>query len=89
MQCLLISEVKVLLQVQKANRMSGGGVVNPVMLKSISYCDKFSKFSDRQTVKDIRNLFDQEYAQYRFADPDSKLLRLLIYAATQSKRLWF
>ena len=38
------------------------------MLKTIDYCQKFSKFSNKQTVKEIRSLFPpEEFHQFEMA----------------------
>jgi DNA-directed RNA polymerase II subunit RPB4 len=59
-QALLISEVKVLLDLKPQ--------ATPITQKTQEYCYKFSKFSNKQTVKQIRGLFpDEEYHEFEMA----------------------
>jgi DNA-directed RNA polymerase II subunit RPB4 len=62
-QCLLISEVKVLLEVSKNNNTNTNEIVN----KTFDYCMKFSRFNNKQTVKQIRSLFDSDYHPFEMA----------------------
>lgn len=53
-QCLLISEVKVLLEVQRDQKRLQGQEVQEIVGKTLEYCGRFSRFSNKQTVKEIR-----------------------------------
>ncbi|KAH6563861.1 hypothetical protein BASA50_008728 [Batrachochytrium salamandrivorans] len=69
-QCLLISEVRVLLEVAKDRKRkeSGEGSISEIMQKTIDYCQQFSRFTNKQTVKEIRNLFpDDHFHQFEMA----------------------
>ncbi|KAJ3224560.1 RNA polymerase B [Clydaea vesicula] len=69
-QCLLISEVRVLLQAKKENIKKEGGQKNvaEIIQKTIDYCDKFSKFQNKNTVKEVRQLFDPRDDEERRVD---------------------
>ncbi|KAJ3190964.1 RNA polymerase B [Irineochytrium annulatum] len=69
-QCLLISEVRVLLEVAKErSRKEGRERTSDILQKTMDYCEKFSRFNDKQTIKEIRQLFpeDQNFHQYEMA----------------------
>ncbi|KAJ3312398.1 RNA polymerase B [Boothiomyces sp. JEL0838] len=69
-QCLLISEVKVLLEMNKERKkqQSGDDSISEMMQKTIDYCQKFSRFKNKQTVKQIRSLFpDDQYHEFEMA----------------------
>ncbi|KAI8852319.1 RNA polymerase II [Chytridium lagenaria] len=56
-QCLLISEVRVLLEVAKErNRSEGRESTSDVMQKTMDYCERFSRFNNKQTIKEMRHL---------------------------------
>ncbi|KAI8899449.1 HRDC-like protein [Globomyces pollinis-pini] len=70
-RCLLISEVKVLLDVYRGrkNEIPGGDdTVTETMQKTMDYCAKFSKFNNKQTVQQIRMLFpSEEFHEFEMA----------------------
>ncbi|KAJ3115271.1 RNA polymerase B [Phlyctochytrium bullatum] len=69
-QCLLISEVRVLLEVAKEKRREAGRDNTPdIVQKAADYCQKFSRFNNKQTIKEIRGLFpeDQNFHQFEMA----------------------
>ncbi|KAJ3073495.1 RNA polymerase B, partial [Quaeritorhiza haematococci] len=85
-QCLLISEVRVLLEVAKGRKEREGGdkAISEIMQKTIDYCDKFSRFSNKQTVKEVRTLFPaDEFAQFEMA----QLANLCCESAEEAKTL--
>ncbi|KAI9103209.1 HRDC-like protein [Phlyctochytrium arcticum] len=59
--CLLIPEVKVLLETQKRRRVQAGmeRPTNEVFDKTLDYCSKFSAFSNANTVRHIKSTVDQ------------------------------
>ncbi|EGF82159.1 hypothetical protein BATDEDRAFT_86911 [Batrachochytrium dendrobatidis JAM81] len=85
-QCLLISEVRVLLEVAKDRKRkeSGDGSISDIMQKTIDYCQQFSRFTNKQTVKEIRNLFpDDQFHQFEMA----QLANLCCETAEEAKVL--
>ncbi|KAI9203880.1 HRDC-like protein [Polychytrium aggregatum] len=58
--CVLISEVRVLLEGAKQKKLENFGTesaaVSDIMQKTLDYCSRFSKFTSKQTVKEIRGL---------------------------------
>lgn len=67
-QCLLISEVKVLLEVNVERKKASNQNIPDIMTKTIQYCTKFSRFSNKQSVKDVRSLFpDSVYHNFEMA----------------------
>ena len=65
-QCLLISEVRVLLQVAK-DKKRGEKSVAEIIQKTIDYCDKFSKFTNKATVKEVRLILKDDFSQFESA----------------------
>lgn len=53
-QTLLLSEVKVFLEIVRDQERSKGSEMQEIMTKTLEYCSKFSKFSNKQSVKEIR-----------------------------------
>jgi DNA-directed RNA polymerase subunit F len=53
-QTLLLSEVKVFLEIFRDQERSKGQEMQEIMTKTLEYCAKFSKFSNKATVKEIR-----------------------------------
>ena len=53
-QTLLLSEVKVFLEIVRDQERSKGTEMQEIMTKTLEYCARFSKFSNKQTVKEIR-----------------------------------
>ncbi|KAL2915962.1 RNA polymerase B [Polyrhizophydium stewartii] len=60
--CLLISEVKVLLDIarDRKRRESGEGSISDIMQKTFDYCQQSTRFSNKQVVKEIRALFPKD-----------------------------
>ncbi|KAJ3084595.1 RNA polymerase B, partial [Physocladia obscura] len=59
-QALLISEVKVLLDANEDKRRLGEEPTvasTDIKRKTVEYCARFSRFSDKPTIKEIRQLF--------------------------------
>ncbi|KAJ3351301.1 DNA-directed RNA polymerase II subunit rpb4 [Entophlyctis luteolus] len=73
-QALLIAEVKVLLDANDEKRRTEGDddasasasiassefVSDSIKRKTVEYCEKFSRFTDKQTIKEIRQLFPSD-----------------------------
>ncbi|KAJ2485110.1 RNA polymerase B [Coemansia sp. RSA 2320] len=54
-ECLLISEVKVLLEAQYESKKEESNFT-PVYLKTLEYVQKFSRYTNRDTIKEVRAL---------------------------------
>ncbi|KAJ3261949.1 hypothetical protein HDU77_000537 [Chytriomyces hyalinus] len=66
-QALLISEVKVLLEATDESREIDGASTD-IKRKTVEYCARFSRFSDKHTIKEIRQLFPTgEFHQFETA----------------------
>ncbi|KAJ3416104.1 RNA polymerase B [Chytridiales sp. JEL 0842] len=61
-QCLLISEVRVLLEAAEDKKRKDGGVggMSDIKQKTLDHCQRFSRFTNKQTVKEIRQLYSHE-----------------------------
>ena len=55
---LLISEVKVLLNVQMEKRLLQSQPQTQIIKDTFDYCSKFSRFHNKQTAKQVRQLLD-------------------------------
>ncbi|KAJ1955740.1 RNA polymerase B [Dipsacomyces acuminosporus] len=53
--CLLISEVRILLEAQYENKKEDKSITN-VYEKTLEYVQKFSRYTNRDTVKEVRAL---------------------------------
>ncbi|KAI9505319.1 RNA polymerase B [Coemansia spiralis] len=54
-ECLLISEVKVLLEAQYDGRKDDKEI-SSVFMKTLEYVQKFSRYTNRDTIKEVRAL---------------------------------
>ncbi|KAJ3129127.1 DNA-directed RNA polymerase II subunit rpb4 [Nowakowskiella sp. JEL0407] len=85
-QCLLVSEVYVLLQVAKEKKVveHGGDTTSEIMQKTIDYCSAFGKFTNKNAVKELRQLFPEgEFSQFEMA----QLANLCCETAEEAKAL--
>ncbi|KAJ2486186.1 DNA-directed RNA polymerase II subunit rpb4 [Coemansia sp. RSA 2050] len=57
-ECLLISEVKVLLEAQYESKKEEKSLTD-VYTKTLEYVQKFSRYTSRDTVKEVRALLKQ------------------------------
>ena len=80
---LLISEVKVLLNVQMEKRLLTSSSINPVMKDTFDYCSRFSKFSNKQTAKQVRQLFQDNLHDFEMA----QLANLCCQTSEEAKSL--
>ncbi|KAJ3297064.1 RNA polymerase II [Rhizoclosmatium globosum] len=70
-QALLIAEVKVLLDASEQRRMMGeepSVAATDIKRKTIEYCNRFGRFSDKQSIKEVRQLFPlDQFSQFEAA----------------------
>ncbi|KAI8904476.1 HRDC-like protein, partial [Gorgonomyces haynaldii] len=67
-QCLLISEVQVVLQSTLLRKQTQNEPIPEILTKTLDYCTKFSKFSNKENVMQIRSLFsEQQLNQFEMA----------------------
>ncbi|ORX82879.1 DNA-directed RNA polymerase II subunit RPB4 [Anaeromyces robustus] len=87
-QCLFIAEVKVLMEVQKHNRLSendmGESSLSEVFQKTMNYCNQFGKYQNHEAVKEMRKIFPvNEFKQFEVA----QLVNLSCETAEEAKAL--
>ncbi|KAI8887748.1 hypothetical protein K501DRAFT_38473 [Backusella circina FSU 941] len=85
-QCLYISEVKILLEAQEGSKdpSTANRVTTSVMTKTLEYVRTFSRFSNRDSVKEVRHLLGKEnMAQFEIA----QLANLCCEDAEEAKAL--
>ncbi|KAJ3187156.1 RNA polymerase B [Gaertneriomyces sp. JEL0708] len=61
--CMLIAEVKVILESIKNSRMAGQQgrpAPNEILDKTLEYCNRFSQFTNPHTVKNVRSSVDRD-----------------------------
>ncbi|KAJ1920405.1 RNA polymerase B [Mycoemilia scoparia] len=59
-ECLLISELKILLEAQIESKTREESRMNPVYQKTLSYVQQFSRFTNTDTIREIRNLYQKD-----------------------------
>jgi len=87
-QCLLISEVDVLLRLNRENKAkehsNADKTISEIVEKTSDYCARFGKFTNKDTVKEVRQLFaSSEYEQFETA----QLSNLCCESAEEAKIL--
>ena len=84
-QCLLISEAKVLLEVAKnRNVRHKDQDLTDTMQKTLEYCLRFSRFGNKASVTKIRSLFpDEDFFQFEMA----QLANLCCETADEAKAM--
>ncbi|KAI9350736.1 HRDC-like protein [Obelidium mucronatum] len=71
-QALLIAEVKVLLDANEEKRLAGdepmSSASSEIKRKTVDYCARFGRFTDKQTIKEVRQLFPiDQFSQFEAA----------------------
>ncbi|ORX95239.1 DNA-directed RNA polymerase II subunit RPB4 [Basidiobolus meristosporus CBS 931.73] len=69
-QCLFISEVKILLEAQRDAKVDevGEKSLTSVFQKTMNYVQQFSRFTNRDTVREVRQLLSkQQLEQFEMA----------------------
>ncbi|KAJ3075352.1 RNA polymerase B [Podochytrium sp. JEL0797] len=70
-QALLIAEVKVLLDANEEKRLAGeepSVQSTDIKRKTVEYCARFGRFTDKQTIKEVRQLFPtDQFSQFEAA----------------------
>ncbi|RKP01694.1 hypothetical protein CXG81DRAFT_25663 [Caulochytrium protostelioides] len=64
-QCLLVSEVRALLDAAKDQREKSGQV--DIITRTHAYCERFSRLASRETIKEVRALFPSAMHPFDFA----------------------